>query len=147
VPFFENVTKMKAQCEILPPFIVEFLELSNQFKDDLEFTELMHQETAKYKNKHKNQENEELLEKAIEIYGIYKTNSFPNGVLIKSSRLDTVQDFLCKLQIKLHLHLVTINKHCFIYQVIIRPIKMINRADKLGTFLENKVCTYFLGFP
>ena len=76
-PFFENVTKMKAQCEILPPSIVEFLELSNQFKDDLEFIELMHQETAKYKNKHKSPKNEEILEKAIEIYGIYKTNSFP----------------------------------------------------------------------
>jgi len=66
----------------------EFLELSNQFKDDLEFTELMHQETAKYKNKHKNQKNEEVLEKAIEVYGIYKTNSFPNGVLLKSSRFN-----------------------------------------------------------
>ena len=73
----QSATTPRTLTLIKPIFKGEFLELSNQFKDDLEFTELMHQETAKYKNKHKNQKNEEVLEKAIEIYGIYKTNSFP----------------------------------------------------------------------
>ena len=48
---------------------------------------------------------------------------------IKISQVDTVQDFLIKLGIKPPMHLLEIGIFS-LYHVIIRPTKIMNRADK-----------------
>ena len=49
--------------------------------------------------------------------------------LLLEYQIDTVQDFLIKLGIKAHMHLLEIDIFS-LYHVIIRPTKVMNRADK-----------------
>ena len=53
----------------------------------------------------------------------------PMQVNLKPRHLDTVQDFLIKLGIKPHMHLWKINI-LSLNNVIVRPTKIMNRADK-----------------
>ena len=53
----------------------------------------------------------------------------PMQVNLKSRHLDTVQDFLIKLGIKPHMHLWEISIFS-LNNVIVRPTKIMNRADK-----------------
>ena len=50
---------------------------------------------------------------------------------VPSALLDTIQDFLNELGIEPHIHLVEIIIFS-VYHVIIRPIKSLQRADKIG---------------
>jgi len=65
----------------------EFMKLSNQFKDDKEFESLV-EEKITNANLENAEELKETLKKAIEILGICKTNCFPSGVLLKTSRFN-----------------------------------------------------------
>jgi len=60
----------------------QFLKLHNRFIGDDKLDKFLNEE------KSKNQEACKMLEEAIQIYGIYKTNTFFNDVLIKFSRFN-----------------------------------------------------------
>ena len=58
--------------------------------------------------------------------------------------LDTVQDFLIKLGIKPRLNILIGNKHFFTKSCNRQTYENYEQClQKLGTYLENQVCTYF----
>ena len=58
--------------------------------------------------------------------------------LVQLSYVDTIQDFVCELGMKPHVHLANIKKKSY-YYVIVRPTKIMQRRKKLGTFFAENV--------
>ena len=54
----------------------------------------------------------------------------PKSVSHATRLLDTDQDILCQLPMKLHMHLVEVANFFFSLYHVVRPTKIINRADK-----------------